>query len=470
MTAPAILQRYREIVDDWAGFVDALSTPLPTCLVTNVLRTDAASLATRLAQRGIETRAVAWTDDVLILRERGSPGNRYEYVTGLYNVQEEAAVVPVKILEPRPGERVLDMCAAPGNKTAQLAMELQNTGTVVANDRSAGRHRATRSSLDRLGLANVVLSLHDGTNFPRAAGGFDRVLVDAPCTCEGTSRKQPGVLEARPEHAKFAAVQRGLLRRALEICRPGGRVVYSTCTYAPEENEEVVSDVAADLPFDVDWVDCHAYGFRGAAGITHWNGRALDDRVRLALRVWPHLQNTGGFFVAAFDKSADAPAPPSRAPEQDLEMLEHDARVQPLHDWFGWDLSPWGIFQPNKKTLCVTSQNLQPPGGVGYAGAGLGLLRIGMKVPKPTTAAAMLFGASAAQPGAVVDLTPEQMDRYLHRQDCTAADGGPGYVLVRCEDIIAGVGRMSPGSNAVESLYPGAWALADTASAFEEEK
>lgn len=476
----SLLERYRSIVDDWGSFTASLAEDLPTCIVTNTLRIGRDELRQRLDRRQVRTRLVPWADDAMVLEKRGHPGVRYEYLTGLYNVQEEAAVIPVKLLDAQPGERILDLCSAPGNKTAQIAMAMQNRGTVVANDRSAGRHRATRSILDRLGLGNVCMSLHNGTNFPRSAGTFDRVLVDVPCSCEGTSRKLPAVLDQQQQYDKLAGVQRGLLQRAFELCEPGGRVVYSTCTYAPEENEEVIDDVLSGLDFDVEWLDCRLEGFASAPGLTSWRGRSFDPRMARAMRVWPHLNDTGGFFVAAWDKSPDAQTRVERPPmPAALASIDPDPWLQPLNELFGWgDFEGWSLFAPNKKSICIRSDDFQPPPGVRaskpavhvqFAGAGLDFLRSAMAVPKPTTVAAIQFGAMADR--GVIDLTQEQMDAFFRREDVkvSRADGGMGYVLVRCEDVVAGLGRHRGDSGMIESLYPKAWTLGQGVSAFEDE-
>lgn len=467
---PSWIERYREIIPDWSAFADALSMPLPTCIVANTLRIDRADLIARLERRGTALRVLEWTDDALVLDSRRHLGTRFEYLTGLYNVQEEAAVIPVRILDPQPGERVLDLCAAPGNKTAQIAVAMRNRGTVVANDRSVGRLRAARAVIDRMGLANVCMTASDGTKYPRTVGTFDRVLADVPCSCEGTSRKSPGVLDSRPDYAAMAPVQRNLLRRAFDLCRPGGVVVYSTCTYAPEENEEVVDDVVASLPYDVEWLPCRLPGFAHAPGLSSWSGRAFDPRMERAMRVWPHLNDTGGFFVAAFRKSLEARPPRTLEPPRLAPSADAPQWLALLQDQFGWaDLSGWTLFEPNRKTVGIASADMTPPAGVTNAGIGVGLVRKAMAYPRPTTAAAMLFGARATR--GVVDVAPPVMDAFLRRRDVEIPrpDGGGGHVLLRCEGVVAGIGRYRGDTCVVESFYPGAWALGDDASAFEVE-
>lgn len=472
-----VLERYREVVDDWEAFIASVQTPLPTCLVANALRIDRDALVARLDRRGVGTQPVAWTDDALILDERKSPGNRFEYMSGLYNVQEEAAVIPVKLLDPQPGDRVLDMCAAPGNKTAQIAMAMRNRGTVVANDRNAGRMRATRAILDRFGLANVAMTLCNGANYPNVVGGFDRVLVDVPCSCEGTSRKTPSVLDnvSESSYENLGGIQIALLRRAFELCEPGGRVVYSTCTYAPEENERVIDRVVKELDYEVDWVPARLEGFDHAPGLTSWQGEQFDERMSAAMRVWPHLNDTGGFFVAVFDKPVDAPPAPERPAAADvLQPIDPTPWVEPLAERFGWDSwDDWVLFAPNRKSICLASSDLEPAAGVDNAGIGLSALRKKMAIPKPTTSIAMLLGDQTTRH--ILDLEPDQMDAFLRRDDLTLPSeqletcDSDGYVLVGCEGFAVGIGRLRYAEGTVESLYPKAWSLSAGASAFEDE-
>ena len=198
---------------------------------------------------------------------------------------------------------MLDLCAAPGGKTAGLAVAMANRGTVVANDVDWRRLIAVGRNLDRIGLVNVATTAWDAANFPEGGGLYDRVLADVPCTCEGTSRKNPGVLAwgGEEERARTAAAQTAILRKAVRLCRPGGRIVYSTCTYAPEENEAVVDAVlrevrAAEGPEALRVADARAEA--GAAGFdaaaTSWNGERFDRSLAGCLRVWPHLHDTGG--------------------------------------------------------------------------------------------------------------------------------------------------------------------------------
>lgn len=193
---------------------------------------------------------------------------------------------------------VLDACAAPGSKTTQLA---QDSACVLANDDNIGRISALRNNTDRLGLTNVAVTSYDGRRLP----GFDALeidaaLVDAPCTSEATVRKNPeyrdGVSEDRRE--SLVPVQKGILSRTLDVVRDGGRVVYSTCTFAPEENEAVVDhvlrkDKARVLNFDV--------GLESSSGVVEWKDDEYSQEVEKTRRFYPHQNDTGGFYVALLE-------------------------------------------------------------------------------------------------------------------------------------------------------------------------
>jgi 16S rRNA C967 or C1407 C5-methylase (RsmB/RsmF family) len=158
-----------------------------------------------------------------------------------------------------------------------MAQALGNRGTVVANDVFWERIRPLRSAIDRLGLLNVSVTCHDGTAYPRAAGDFDCVLVDVPCSCEGTSRRFRGMLKRAPTRRipKRFHKQQLLLEAAIRRCRVGGRIFYSTCTYAPEENEAVVDAVLRKMPGAVRILPTSLPGLKTSPGLTDWGGKSF---------------------------------------------------------------------------------------------------------------------------------------------------------------------------------------------------
>jgi hypothetical protein len=256
------LRRYEPLIDDWNAFAVACARPLPLVLWTNPLRTEAlarlndhdgiavaahpqvgdngeaarraaagyaavpgdshpvpgALLAARLEARGHECTPLGWYPGGLKVSNLDKPGLTLEYVLGLYHVQEEASLIPVRVLAPRPGERILDLCAAPGGKTAQISVAIACRGTVVANDVRVDRIRALRSNCERLGLLNVAMTAQDGTGFPLEAGPFDAILLDAPCSCEGKEPARAG--SARTSSCRAAPACRQRFWVARGSCSP----------------------------------------------------------------------------------------------------------------------------------------------------------------------------------------------------------------------------------------------------------
>ncbi|MEM6648195.1 MAG: RsmB/NOP family class I SAM-dependent RNA methyltransferase [Bacteroidota bacterium] len=298
-------ERYRPVVDDWGAFVDALRRPLPTCVWTNTLRTTPDGLAEQMAAFGFDLEPLDWYPDAFRVPADVPVGATLPFVSGWYQVQEEAALLPVALLDLRPGQRVLDLCAAPGNKTAQAAVRMQDRGLVIANDVSEGRLRMLPNLLQRLGLTSVATVASDATAFPIAAPLFNAVIADVPCSCEGTVRKHPRAHRraGRANSLRLQVLQTAILRRAIGCCRVGGTVVYATCTFAPEENEAVVDAVLREQAGRVQIRPVTVRHLDTTPGLTAWEGDAFDPALQHALRLWPHHNDTGGFFVAVLDKT-----------------------------------------------------------------------------------------------------------------------------------------------------------------------
>jgi NOL1/NOP2/sun family putative RNA methylase len=301
----APLERYEPLLEAPEAFLAACRRPLPMAVRVNTLRVEPRRAIEALAAEGVSVDRVEWDPSLLVL-DTDSPGTTWPYVHGWLQGQELVSALPAPALDPSPGDRLLDACAAPGSKTSHLAALTDDRGTLVANDANLGRLSALRANLDRLGVTSAVVTNRDGRHLDPAALGlerFDATLVDAPCSCEGTIRKNPDALDDWSEAylTEVAATQRSLLTRAVRVTKPGGRVVYSTCTFAPEENEAVLDGVLASE-------DCRMASLelpiRSRPGVTTWRGDTYDEAVSQAHRIYPHLNDTGGFFLAALEVTA----------------------------------------------------------------------------------------------------------------------------------------------------------------------
>ena len=296
------LERYAPLIDDYDAFLAACERPLPSVVRVNTIKVDPARARRALDEEGIDYEPVDWHDHLLRLPE-ASPGTNWPYFHGWLHGQEEVSAVPALALDPQPGEKIWDSCAAPGSKTTQLSALMDDRGLVVGNDNNLGRLSSLRHNAERLGVTNLVVTKQDGRNYSLKPFGFeefDRAIVDAPCSCEGTIRKNPTTLEEWTlEHVhSVAAVQKGILSRAVQATKPGGTVVYSTCTFAPEENEAVVDHA-------LETEDCEVVDFDppldSVSGVTEWEGDSYDPSVIDTHRIYPHLNDTGGFYCAKLE-------------------------------------------------------------------------------------------------------------------------------------------------------------------------
>lgn len=291
------LERYREIVPDFEGFLAIQNLPLLHSARVNTLKVDRSQLLAQLNEEEVGYRVFEWYPLGLAL-DVESPGKLLVNLQGYMHIQEEVSMVPPLVLDPQPGEQILDLCASPGSKTTQISQMMENRGLVVANEPSLSRIAPLRSNCERLGVLNVAITRYDGRRFP--GGPFHRILVDAPCSSEGRARRGQGVLLRcnRKRSLDLQALQIGLLKNAVQLVEPGSIVVYSTCTYAPEENELVVAEVLDKAHLE----SASIAGLKGCPGITEWEGRELNEDLAKCTRYYPHINDTGGFFVAKLIK------------------------------------------------------------------------------------------------------------------------------------------------------------------------
>ena len=471
------LTRYRPLIGDWATFEKILFQPLPTCVWANPLRITAAQLAGIFTTERIDFEPLPWYPGGFQLAPDFKPGRHWAFLAGLYHSQEAVSMLPILLLDPQPGERVLDLCAAPGNKTAQMAVRMQNQGTIVANDINAGRMRAARQTFERLGLLNITTTNADGDNYPPAAGLFDKILVDVPCTCEGTTRKEPNVIKrvGPAISAKKSSSQKALLRKAIQLCRPGGRIVYATCTYAPEENEMVVDAVLRESD-SVRLVEAELASLKTSAGLTTWQGQPFDPSLGLSLRVWPHHNNTGGFFMTVLEKDGHREAQIESEMNQELHfnaesqtnLTSNAERTLQIalqrHGLQIDDLRPNTFRQPSRWRIYLLNLDHQPLTAPEPEASGMVFLNTKSKYPKLSTAAAQLIGQMATKN--YLDMDKSQMTAYLTRQDFELPSPpdhltGPGYVLVRYQGFGLGLATYYPHQagtgGIVHSLFPKGW-------------
>lgn len=279
--------------------------PPPLTVRGNSQQTEREELLLRVRDSFPEAMPTRFASHGIVLGHNGNPGLHPHFLSGDYTVQDEASQLVVELLDVMPGQRVLDVCAAPGTKTTAIAEALGGRGSVLALDRHAARLKLVGRTARRLGLTGIRTLVRDASrplnDLPPAAGssettdadGFDRVLVDAPCSGLGTLRRNPDARwRIRPQDpAKLAEIQWTILQHAAEVVSPGGTLVYSTCTLMREENEDVIQRLLQSNP-----------AIRIAPTEKHpARLQPLLDADGF-LRCHPHIHDTDGFFVARLEK------------------------------------------------------------------------------------------------------------------------------------------------------------------------
>ena len=264
---------------------------------------------------------IPWAENGYRCTQGSRPGKHPYHEAGLYYLQEPSAMAPAGLLNPQPGERVLDLCAAPGGKSTQLGDMLCGEGLLVANEINPKRARILSRNMERMGIQNaLVLNMHPADLELRFPGFFDKVLVDAPCSGEGMFRKEEAAATDWSQETveMCAARQAEILDSAANMLRPGGRLCYSTCTFAPEENEGSIAAFLTRHPdFHVAKVEAPWF----SAGNPAWADGNED--LRDTFRLWPHKLDGEGHFAALLQKDGDSdtsglPAPKTISPPKEL--------------------------------------------------------------------------------------------------------------------------------------------------------
>jgi NOL1/NOP2/sun family putative RNA methylase len=298
----AFVERMKEMLgEEYRAFADSYNKTRLRGLRVNTMKISPEEFE-RIAP--FPVKRVPWVRNGFFYDNDVFPAQHPYYAAGVYYLQEPSAMTPADRLPVEKGDRVLDLCAAPGGKATELAAKLDGTGMLVANDASNSRARALLRNLELFGTKNVMVTAELPAKlrevFPLY---FDKILVDAPCSGEGMFRKAQEVIGTwSPERVEyFASQQRNILENAYEMLVPGGLLMYSTCTFSPDEDEQMISWFLEKYP-DMELLDIPAYeGF--SPGRPEWaDGR---EDLRKCIRIWPHVMDGEGHFLALLHKRGE---------------------------------------------------------------------------------------------------------------------------------------------------------------------
>lgn len=436
--------------------------PLRRCVRVNTILSSVEKLTQWGTEKGWQLEPVPWCKEGFFVEreDRTVPlGKDLMHLLGHFYFQEASSMLPVELLDPQPGENILDMAAAPGSKSTQIAAKMRGRGVLVANDMEDRRIKTLREALNRSGVTNVIITKKIGQWFgENMTGRFDRVLIDAPCTAQGTVRKDAQALNFTSDHSigKAAKLQRELLESAVHATKIGGRIVYSTCTLCPEENEEVVRSILNKFSTQLEVSDPRKMSVNGAEKKL---GAAVKDSLKVQgsagdmplLRIWPHTYDTEGFFCAVLTKTA-----PTR-PAEKVEIKHLREKPLPvgvqreirtfLRTRYGTDIVEDGeqILDRGDHLVLTTDQVLKfklPT--VDYA-AGLPFGKRLRDVPVYIDhEMAVLRGSAATENSYTVD--DGQLQQLLQGKDIACDSSLRNHVLLHYRGLCIGRGRAYMGT------------------------
>ncbi len=408
-------------------------------------------------------KEIPWIPNGFYYEGDKRPARDPYYYAGLYYLQEPSAMTPANLLPVQPGNRVLDLCAAPGGKSTELAARLSGEGVLVSNDISNSRAKALLKNLELFGITNaVILSEAPHRLAERFPGYFDRILIDAPCSGEGMFRKDPSVIRSWQEHgnAYFVKLQKEISAQAVKMLAPGGMLLYSTCTFSPLEDEQIAAHILSLDP-ELSLVQpAWSEGFD--TGRPEW----ADGNPDLAkcVRIWPHKMKGEGHFIALFQKNGDAGGSLPAGRSSGLYRNAGDRRpgvsaslpeeLKGFLDTLSvdWDLS--------RITLRQERAQLEPEAAANLSG--LRVLRSGLLVGEcrknrfePAQALAM-----ALKPGQFPDIISfshedPRVIRYLKGETIEADHAASGLQLICVDGYPLGFGKAS--GTTIKNKYLAGW-------------
>lgn len=303
---PQFLDKMKELLpeNEVEPFIASMNKRLRKCLRLNTLKENYESITKKLADYGFNLEAMPWYKYGFFVNneEKVKLGNTLEHFLGAYYVQEASSMLPVIALDPEEKDAILDIAAAPGSKTTQISMHMNNTGIIVANEPQLSRISPLQENLERSGAINHVITRNDGRVFEKMPNCFDKVLVDAPCSVEGTFRKdiKARFIWAQNKVNTLSKLQYELLKTAIIAAKKDATIIYSTCTLSPEENEMVVNNILKEGNVEIQKVSLN--GLNYSNGIVDYRDYEINKELKKTVRIWPHKTDMEGFYLCKLKK------------------------------------------------------------------------------------------------------------------------------------------------------------------------
>lgn len=442
--------------ESYQSLLDSYDQPESKGIRTNTLKLEPDELANKLP---FETQAVNWCKEGFYIDHTVRPGKNPYYYAGLYYVQEPTAMAAVEVLDPKPGDWVLDLCAAPGGKSTQIGARLQGIGLLVANELVNSRAGILSTNIERMGMANAIVT----NEFPERLvdsfyESFDKILVDAPCSGEGMFRKDPGALAdwSLERVDRCMGKQEKILESAHRLLKPGGVLVYSTCTFSPEENEQIIEAFIEKYRYTLQTIELPGITDHGRVDWT----RKQQQEITKTQRIMPMTVKGEGHFIAKLIKSegiAEAIDVKQGYPKSRLKKATR-TDLQDYRDFAKNNLQA-EFYQKIEDRLYLLGDHLYAiPAAIELERiANLKLLRTGLDLGtfkknrfEPSYALAMALKLSQAKNS--VDLNDEDLAYQYLKGEALNLQAPKGWVLVGYDGYPLGFGKASEGL--IKNHYP----------------
>jgi NOL1/NOP2/sun family putative RNA methylase len=301
---PYMIERYIKFLglEDTIKLLEANEKPLNTSIRVNTLKINVDSLREKLENKEFELKPTKWIPyGFEVFKKSYNLGSLHEYLQGYYYIQNVASMLPPLILDPNSDEVIIDMCAAPGSKATQLAQIMNNKGKLILIEKYPKRIPALEMNLRRMGVINSIVINMDAINISKLNIKANKILLDAPCTGEGLVREDKSRKKSRKleDIKKLAIIQEKLLEAGLKALKSGGKLLYSTCSIAPEENEMVVNNV---LEKNSNFTTIKISTQYGVNGYNKIYGEILSNDLCYSQRIYPYIHDTIGFYLCLIEK------------------------------------------------------------------------------------------------------------------------------------------------------------------------
>lgn len=390
--------------------------------------------------------------------EKEVPSRHPYYFAGLYYLQEPSAMTPASRLPVEPGDRVLDVCAAPGGKATELGAKLRGQGVLVANDLSNSRAKGLLKNIEVFGVGNVlVLSEEPGkleSYFPEY---FDKILIDAPCSGEGMFRKDKKMVKAWEEHGPefFSNIQKSIVLQAARMLRPGGMLLYSTCTFDSRENEQIIEHLLSHFP-EFRMIPMEGYeGF--SEGMPEYT-RSKDDRYRDTVRIFPHRMQGEGHYLALLQKGDALRCPAVDAVRKNRRKLPEDLEAFLKEISVEFDSGRMDI---HGERVYYMPEGIPDVRGIRFLRTGLLLGELKKNRFEPSQALAMFLKKEEYKKTIDLQASDERILRYLKGETLDVEDlvdrKDKGWYLVCVDSYPLGWGKLSSGT--LKNKYLPGWRL-----------